>query len=366
MIVRSNCYTTPGGDTVQIDMTAKYLRDAGVEVQIALASSRPIYGDFDLLHFFNIIRPDDILPHINHTVPYVISTIFVDYAEFERENRKGVAGYIFRNVNPGIIEYIKALARWVINGDRVNSNYYLLYGHNRSIRKVLLGSKILLPNSTSEFNRFTSYIGQTNPYNKVVNAIDPKVFDRSTQANEKYRNHILCVGRIEGRKNQLNLIKALAGSEIQLTIIGKPSPNHIAYYEACKNLASAVSNVHFIEHIRHEELVKIYKAAKVHALPSWFETTGLSSLEAAVMGCNIVITKKGDTEEYFQDMAFYCEPNDVDSIREAVIRAYNSEVDQNFSSFILKNYTWEITARQTLEAYHIALGNPIKPFQNSI
>jgi len=38
-------------------------------------------------------------------------------------------------------------------------------------------------------------------------------------------------------------------------------------------------------------------------LPSWFETTGLSSIEAGVMGCNIVITDKV-MQEYFSHHAF--------------------------------------------------------------
>jgi len=50
--------------------------------------------------------------------------------------------------------------------------------------------------------------------------------------------------------------------------------------------------LHFFNIIRPADI-------QVHMLPSWFETTGLSSIEAAVMHCNIVITDKGDTREYF-------------------------------------------------------------------
>ncbi|WP_254412305.1 glycosyltransferase family 4 protein [Dyadobacter diqingensis] len=363
MIVRSNCYTTPGGDTVQIDMTAKYLRNLGVLVDIVLADAKPVYTDYALIHFFNIIRPDDILPHINHSVPFVVSTIFVDYSEYERENRKGIAGTIFKILNPGHIEYIKAIARWIMNGDKIKSRYYLLNGHNKSIRRVASQAKVILPNSNSEYKRFAQYINRQSPFKKVVNAIDPSVFDKNVASNEQYRDHVLCVGRIEGRKNQLNLIKALAGTDINLTIIGKPSPNHIGYYNACKELASSVSNIHFIEHIKHEELVKIYKAAKVHILPSWFETTGLSSLEAGVMECNIVVTRKGDTEEYFKDMAFYCQPDDISSIKQSVLSAFNNAVDSRLSEYILDNYTWEMAAKQTFDAYNAVLNKTTGQFQ---
>src|SRR5439155_18907308 len=143
------------------------------------------------------------------------------------------------------------------------------------------------------------------------------------------------VARIEGLKNQLNVIKALGGTKYQLTIIGKAAINQMSYFNECRELASKYSNIHFVtEHIEHEKLASIYKAAKVHVLASWFETTGLVSLEAAMMDCNIVITRKGDTEEYFNDLAYYCEPDNIESIRDAIIKAYHSPVNDKLKSFI--------------------------------
>ena len=116
------------------------------------------------------------------------------------------------------------------------------------------------------------------------------------------------------------------------------------------------SNIHFLtEHIDHKKLVTIYKAAKVHVLASWFETTGLVSLEAAMMDCNIVVTRKGDTEEYFADMAYYCEPDNIDSIKHEIIKAYHDPVNPRLKSFIKNNYTWDNAAKQTLEAYYTVL-----------
>jgi glycosyltransferase involved in cell wall biosynthesis len=85
------------------------------------------------------------------------------------------------------------------------------------------------------------------------------------------------------------------------------------------------------------------------------ETPGLSSLEAAVMGSNIVVTKKGDTEEYFEDFAFYCEPDDIMSIKIAIEKAYNTQFNPKLKEKILNNYTWEKTAEKTAEAYKLAL-----------
>jgi glycosyltransferase involved in cell wall biosynthesis len=89
----------------------------------------------------------------------------------------------------------------------------------------------------------------------------------------------------------------------------------------------------------------------VHVLPSYFETTGLSSLEAAVMGCNIVVTDKGDTRDYFKNDAWYCEPEDPASIRQAVEAAYDAPYNEAFRQRIFQEYTWKRAAEETLKAY---------------
>ena len=75
-----------------------------------------------------------------------------------------------------------------------------------------------------------------------------------------------------------------------------------------------------------------------------------------MMDCNVVVTRKGDTEEYFGTMAYYCDPADVSSIRNAIDQAYHAPVNDRLKSNILANYTWEHAARQTYEAYQVALG----------
>jgi len=90
-------------------------------------------------------------------------------------------------------------------------------------------------------------------------------------------------------------------------------------------------------------------------LASWFETAGLSSLEAAAMGCNVVITRKGDAHEYFGDEAEYCDPASPTSIREAIERAASSEPNLLLQQKIYSDFTWSKAASRTFEAYTAAL-----------
>jgi len=167
---------------------------------------------------------------------------------------------------------------------------------------------------------------------------------------------VICVARIEGIKNQLNLIRALNNTRFKLLLIGNHSPNQQAYYDECKSIAAA--NIEFIAHLPQDELVAYYQRAGVHVLPSWFETTGLSSLEAAAMGCNIVITDKGDTREYFGDDAFYCDPGKPESILAAIEQAGGAQHKPMLRERILQKYTWAQAAKSTLAAYEQVVEQP--------
>ena len=253
------------------------------------------------------------------------------------------------------IEYLKVIARGVLNFE-INKGtiIYLLNGHKRLQRKIIRMVDVFLPNSDSEMRRvakdfnFTSY-----NYVAVANAVDIHKFKydevQIDAEFEKYKDCVLCVSRIEGRKNQLNVIKACKNLPYKFVFIGKAGANFKKYFERCKEEAG--KNVSFLGQIAHDKLPQFYKLAKVHILASWMETPGLSSLEAAIMRTNIVVTKKGDTEDYFKDFAFYCEPDNLSSIKDAVEKAYNTPFDEKLLIRIKENYKWENTAQQTLDGY---------------
>jgi glycosyltransferase involved in cell wall biosynthesis len=349
-ISRSTLFSSAGGDTVQVMKTAEYLRLAGFRVDVRLCTDTIDYAPYDLIHFFNIIRPADILQHIfDSGKPYVVSTIYVDYAEYEARARTGWTRLLFRLFSSDQVEYLKVVARKWKNGEKIVSPRYLIWGHRRSIRYIIRHARCLLPNSNSEYRRLAAHYKLQQTYRAIPNAIDPSMFRLPADDRDRDACLVLCVGRIEGRKGQLALIRALRNTKYTLYIIGSSSPNQQEYYRQC--LQEAGDNVRFIEAIRQEELVAYYAAAKVHVLPSWFETTGLSSLEAAAMGCNIVITDKGDTREYFGDLAWYCEPDSPSSILAAVEAAAAAGRGEALVRKIRTEYTWEAAAAGTAAAY---------------
>jgi glycosyltransferase involved in cell wall biosynthesis len=347
-ITRSTLDSAPGGDTIQIKQTAKELGKLGVEVDILSTTLKIDHSRYDLLHFFNIVRPADMLYHISKSgKPFVVTPIYIDYGEYDRYYRKGFSGLIFHLFSPTANEYLKTIGRWLTGKDGLRSKNFFVKGQRRSIKEVIGKASWLLPNSEAEYARLIKEYKINTGYTVVPNGIDSFLFlpDHSVIRSDKL---VICAARIEGIKNQINLIKALNDTEFTLVLIGSAA-NQKKYDTHCREIAS--KNIQIVDHIPQEELISYYKKAKVHVLPSWFETCGLSSLEAAAMGCSIVITGKGYTRDYFGDDAFYCDPANPASILDAVRKASQSEENPRLQEKIFREFTWQRAAAITLDVY---------------
>ncbi len=251
-ITRSTLYTVPGGDTVQVIQTARHLAEIGVAVEIKLSCEDIRYQDFDLLHFFNLTRPADILYHSQKAnKPFVVSTILCNYSEYDKYQAKGLRA-LMGFLPAHSIDYIKTVARWLLGKDHLSGKSYLWMGQHKSIQKVLRQAALILPNSLSEYRRVIKEYNCQTKFRVITNGIDPKLFIGGNQPG-KNKSMVLCVARIEGVKNQLNLIKALNNTKFTLLLIGSHAPNQLRYYNQCR--AIAASNIRFINHIPQQELV---------------------------------------------------------------------------------------------------------------
>jgi tetratricopeptide (TPR) repeat protein len=189
------------------------------------------------------------------------------------------------------------------------------------------------------------------------------------------KDFILCVGRLESRKNQLMLQLALENSTLPVVFASGGFTYQPEYANAVRNFKRAGKTL-VLERLSSDMLLSAYAAARVHALPSWYELPGLVSLEAAHKGCNIVAADTGTTRDYLGEGAFYCKPGDVDSIRNAVLAAYYSPVCHDLSEHV-RAFTWEEATRKTIHVYEqvlrrtllseaTSLSTDVEPSRNNI
>lgn len=363
---RKNFFELRGGDTVQLEKTKMELEKLGVEVDFSL-DFEPDLSSYDLVHLSNVTRIQETYLHVKNAKkqgkPIVLSTIYWPMDEFERLGQVGIRKFINSHVKIDTEEKIKAIARYLKDKNSRNEATRNLWkiGYTKMQKYVVDNVDYFLPNSEMEMDEFCKSFGvEKDRYKVIPNAIDADIARKQDEVEipkefEKYRNAIICVGRIEPRKNQLSLVKALDKSNYKLILVGAVSDNQKGYFNEIKEIMDRNPNFYYIPKIENSKLYQLYKVCKVSTLPSWLDTPGLVSLEAAAMGCNLAISSKGSTTEYFINMAEYCLPDDINGIRSAIDRAYAKPQNDKLKNRIFENYTWKIAGQKTLDAYKTIL-----------
>jgi glycosyltransferase involved in cell wall biosynthesis len=356
-----------GGDLVQMRRTAAALRFYGVRVTESLAPD-PSPTGFDLAHVFNLRTARDTLAQLTHLkgfgIPVVLSPLYLDPAVGLWGSR-AVAGFFQDDPPPDL------LARRLVNlRDRnvtvtvPDGGVYTAHAPNRPHphydrdQRAALGLvDFLLVNSRLELHALLRTLHVTNvPFAVAPVGVDPAAFrhpDPDPFVREYgVRDFVLQVGRIEGPKNQLLLAVACRQAGLRLVLIGDcRQPQYLEWLKK-----HGPDDLLVIPHLPQPELASAYAAARVHALPSWAETCGLVNLEAGLCGAAVVAGTLGYEVEYLADLADYCDPADVDSIRSAVRAAWDGHPAgaarrERLRLRVLDRFTWEASAEATFRAY---------------
>jgi len=224
-------------------------------------------------------------------------------------------------------------------------------------KEILELADIILPNSEMEAELLIQdFRVDRGKFWVVPNGVDERFASAKPDVFEKkygITDFVLFVGRIDSRKNVLNIIDVCKNLELPLIVIGHLNPAEEEYYVQCRKATQASKNAKMIGFLAHdsEELSSAYAAARVFVLPSYFETPGLTALEAGLAGCNLVVTNQGPTKEYFGEHAWYVNPWSAKDISAKIKEAYDKPKSGLLKKRILENYTWDKVAERTLEAY---------------
>ena len=352
-----------GGDMVQIKKTREYLERLGCAVDID-CSPRPNPRGYDVVHLWNLWFPHQTIAQLkairvtDPTIPVVLSPIYWDMSE--KAWAEQVIPKIFAEAKG---EDLLRTALEELVADAVKRPKYAepnYPGYKTYQKQILELVDALLPLSCAEMDNMRQTLGIVRPFAVVRNTAEPRVFETATKDwfIDKYhvKDFVLTVGLVEPRKNQLMLLYALRNTKLPVVVVGRNYDRN--YLRLCRKFAPP--NTLFIEHMPHELLASAYKAARVHALPSWMECAAFVNVEAALSGCALAVSNKTSEPEYFGNDAYQCDPGDVKSIRDAVLKACDNhrrdEPKRNrLRDKFLHEYTWERCAEQTLRTYQWAL-----------
>jgi len=351
MLNRPDAYTKIGGDTIQMIETKKELEKFGVNIDIALGPQEiDVYRNYDIIHLFNIQTVDFSykealkIKAINKIL--VLSPI---WWSFQEEYFKHNFTYVS----------VKAKLVGTVFGKRLSSYAYKLklYLSNKKASKIIQMADYIMPNSFLEFYNLLTTFGDFDldkvkvVYNGVSKEfLTDKSFelpDELRQRGFKSKEFALQVSRIEPHKNTLTTIKCCKKLNIPLVLIGNIGDS--SYFKEVSREFN--ENVLYLGYKNYLELLPYYYNARIHILPSYRETPGLSNLEAGSLGCGIVTTIVGTAVEYFKDFAYYCIPWDENSVERAILKCWDNPNGEALKNIIRSEYTWENAAFQTLNVY---------------
>ena len=343
-----------GGDAVQILATKRSLEGLGIEVMISSRPDPDVSG-FDLLHIFNpvLVSWRGLEAAKRAGIPVVISPIYWPMGDYFQAYRGLAATYLRERPAGWLGGAGQSLIRYL--GYTYGWNPHL----RRSLRDFLKQADGLLPNSRAEAGVINSDLGVMRPTFVIPNGVSEQPHQpKSTNLPSELArldSYVLCVGRLELRKNQHLLISALRDLAVPLVLVGNDQVDP-SYTALCQQLGRQRGQTYFFPAQTSVSLAAVYQRARVHALPSWYETPGLASLEAAAAGARIVTTAVGGSEEYFGQEAWYCDPRQPDSIKQAVKKALATPPSKILHQRVQREFTWTEAARATLVAYHSVLG----------
>jgi glycosyltransferase involved in cell wall biosynthesis len=181
---------------------------------------------------------------------------------------------------------------------------------------------------------------------------------------------LLYAGRISPHKNLVRIIEAFSAlkaelekegnfPDLKLIIIGDELSKHPDLRRTV--IRGGVQNdVRFMGFVPIEMLRVFYDAAKIFVFPSLYEGFGLPPLEAMAHGTPIVTSNTSSLPEVVGNAAVLVNPENVFEIMRALHRVLlDQPVREKFKQRgyeQVKKFSWETSARQTIEVYEAVAG----------
>lgn len=346
---RPNTFTHRGGDTVVLERLAAELASLGVSVTVD-AEGRETPSRFDVVHLFNFALPDLLRLQAERCVatgtPFVVTSLYEDWPRFFNQMQlffRAAEAYVAAGQPHDRWSELVHAARSVPPCDALDNRFVA----ERAARILTTGAEESAAIERLYAGARTSVVPLGCDLTGDATA---DLFRKETGLSD----FVLSVGRLECRKNQLALLKALEESELTL-VLATGGFTYQADYEKCCRAFRRKGRVVFLGRLAEPLLKSMYAAARVHALPSWYELPGLVTLEALAAGASVVASDRGTTRDYCGDLAFYAEPDDTQAIRNAVIAAYYGPSKAEAREVAL-GFTWARSAAATAAVYREIVG----------
>jgi glycosyltransferase involved in cell wall biosynthesis len=209
----------------------------------------------------------------------------------------------------------------------------------------------------------------------VRNPIDTDAFSpdglRALGQTDKLK--VLFVGRLEERKGITYLVNAIpeilkACPNTEFIIIGADTDHakgeRRSVLRELKEIlkhSNALESTTFISRVPLDELATYYRSADICVVPSIYDNSPYTCLEAMACGRPVIGTTSGGTKEYVTDQVcgIIVPPRDTDALKDAIIRllkdnALREQMGRNARQRAVEKFGRQHIAMETLSIYETA------------
>jgi glycosyltransferase involved in cell wall biosynthesis len=175
-------------------------------------------------------------------------------------------------------------------------------------------------------------------------------------------DYVLFVGSLKAHKNlpvlldAFESLRAEGNTSVKLAIVGRKDVKETALLE---RLERSTAYVCYLGEQADEDLAAIYRGAHALVIPSLWEGFGLTALEAMACGTPVISSNRASLPEVVGDAGLLFDPSQTEALKEHLGNVLKSaELRTTLSRKGLeraKQFSWDIAARETLDAYKEAM-----------
>ncbi|MEO8065978.1 MAG: glycosyltransferase family 1 protein [Candidatus Doudnabacteria bacterium] len=244
-------------------------------------------------------------------------------------------------------------------------NYYQKFVTRFAVKH---GAKVVSASESTKNDLIRVY--KTKPEKIIVTHLGlgddfrPMKYDEVQPVLDKYdlvyQKYILFVGTLQPRKNIIKLadafqkIKKENHVEEKLVIVGQRGWLWEPIVKKIK-MVGLDGSVKYLDYVSKRDLPYLYSGAKLLTLPALYEGFGFPPLEAMASGVPVVVSNVSSLPEVVGDAGALVDPDSTESIAEGLLSVL---MDDNLRQQMIvkglaraKRFTWENTARKTLEVF---------------
>jgi glycosyltransferase involved in cell wall biosynthesis len=327
-------FQTSGGLKMKVGRTVDALVRHGIDARL-IDPVRERLRDFDVVHIFAPYNGNHRLVEQakNDGLPVVLSTILnPPFSRWEGRRARFISRVVGR------------LTRWTMTTS-----------YQQMSTALTLADRLVVLGSIERRMLTDGYRAEAAKISVVHNGIGEEFFRATPEAFlERWplaRPFVLHTGLIGDVKNQLGLIRALKGDDVDIVLVGQVLASTRGYLDAC--LAEGGSRVHYLGELPHGELIaSACSACAVVAIPSLHEGMPNSILEALAADRPVVLTDNHTMDfELPTDVAAQVASADAAAIRRAVLGFLERPPSPGRARSVVAQMSWDRVATQLEQIY---------------